>query len=110
MKAYLFLFGAIVCETIGTTALNKSDQFSQFVPSLITVIAYALSFYLMSFTLKTIPVGIAYAIWSALGIILIMTMGAFVFKQVPDWPAIIGAGLIISGVVVINLFSKMNVQ
>lgn len=110
MKSYLFLLGAIIFETIGTTALKRSEQFSKLIPTLIVVVAFIISFYLISQAFKTIPVGIAYAIWSAVGIVLIMTSGAVFFKQIPDWPAIIGATLIIAGVVTINLFSKMSVH
>ncbi|MDR3705279.1 MAG: multidrug efflux SMR transporter [Paludibacteraceae bacterium] len=110
MKNYLFLLGAIILETIATSALNKSEQFSRLVPTLITLLGYGLSFFLMSYALKTIPVGIAYAIWSALGIVLIVIVSAIAFKQIPDWPMILGGGLIIAGVVIINLFSKMTVH
>jgi small multidrug resistance pump len=110
MKGYIFLFCAIFCETIGTTALNKSEQFTKLTPSLITTGAFILSFYFISFAFKTIPVGISYAIWSAVGIVLIMIMNAYTAKQIPDWPAIFGVTLIIIGVIVINLFSKMSVH
>lgn len=106
MKAYLILLLAIIFETIATSNLKSSEQFSKLLPSIITVAGYAASFYCLSIVLRTLPVGIAYAIWSGVGIILIATIGYFVFKQHLDFPAILGLGLIIAGVVIINVFSK----
>jgi small multidrug resistance pump len=103
---WVFLFSAIVFEVIGTSALKYSNGFRNVVPSIIAVIAYGLCFFFLSQTLKSIPVGIAYAVWSGVGIFLISIIGVFIFKQQLDFPAIIGLSLIISGVVVINIFSK----
>jgi len=103
---YIFLCFAILAETIGTTALQASQQFSKFWPSVLVAIAYGTSFYLLSLALKVIPVGIAYAIWSGLGIVLIATIGFIVFGQRLDWPALLGLSMIIAGIVVIHLFSK----
>lgn len=108
MKNYLFLIIAIVFETIATSALKSSEQFSKLIPSIITVVGYLGAFYFLSLTLRTIPVGVAYAIWSGVGIILITLVGIFAFKQVPDLPAVIGLLLIIAGVIVINVFSDMS--
>lgn len=108
MKNLLFLIIAILFETIATTALKASEQFTKIVPSIITTIGYAVAFYFLSLALKTIPVGVAYAIWSGVGIILITFVGIFAFKQIPDLPAIIGLILIISGVIIINVFSKTS--
>lgn len=108
MKSYLFLFIAIVFETLATSALKSSEQFSKLIPSIITVLGYIGAFYFLSLTLKTLPVGLAYALWSGVGIVLITLVGVFVFKQIPDTPAIIGFLLIIAGVIVINVFSKMS--
>lgn len=108
MKAGFFLFIAIVFEIIATTFLKKSEGFTKLIPTIITIIGYVGAFYFLSHTLKTIPVGIAYAIWSGVGIVLISLVGMFVFKQVPDLPTIIGMVLIIAGVVVINVFSKSS--
>jgi len=108
MKNYLFLLIAILFETIATSSLKASEQFTKIVPSLITVIGYIAAFYFLSLTLKTIPVGIAYAIWSGIGIVLITLAGIILFKQIPDLPAIIGMLLIVAGVVVINVFSKTS--
>ena len=110
MKDWLFLIGAIISETLGTSMLKMSEQFTRPLPSIVCVVGYMLSLYLLSLALRTLPVGIAYGIWGAVGIVLIMLIGVFAFKQVPDLPAIIGLVLIIAGVLVINLFSKMQVH
>ncbi len=110
MKDWLFLIGAIISETLGTSMLKLSEQFTRPLPSIVCVVGYMLSLYLLSLALRTLPVGIAYGIWGAVGIVLIMLIGVFAFKQVPDLPAIIGLVLIIAGVLVINLFSKMQVH
>ncbi|RLZ09096.1 DMT family transporter [Faecalibacter macacae] len=106
MKYYLFLAAAILCETLGTSFLKKTEQFSKPIPSIIFVVAMVGSFYLLSHALKGIPIGISYAIWSAAGIVLISLVGYFVYNEKLDIPAIIGILLIVSGVLVINLFSK----
>ncbi len=105
MPAYLALLIAVVAETIGTTALQASQQFSRFWPSVIVVVAYALSFYLLSITLKSMPVGVVYALWSGLGIVLIACIGFVVFGQRLDLPAVLGLALIITGIVVIQIWS-----
>lgn len=105
--SYLYLAIAIVSEVIGTSALKASNEFTRVVPSLITLVAFLTAFYFLSLTLRTIPVGIAYAIWSGVGIVLISLIGRFVFGQVLDLPALLGMGLIVAGVLVINLFSKV---
>ncbi|MFH6995210.1 DMT family transporter [Flavobacterium sp. FlaQc-48] len=106
MKNFFFLGIAIIFEIIATSALKKSEQFTQLIPSIITIVGYFAAFYFLSFAIRTIPVGIAYAIWSGVGIVLITIIGALFFKQIPDLPAIIGLALIMTGVVVINVFSK----
>lgn len=108
MKQFIYLLIAIVFETIATSALKSSEQFTKLIPSLITVAGYLTAFYFLSLTLKTMPVGIAYAIWSGIGIVLITIAGIFLFKQKPDLPAMIGMALIVAGVVVINVFSKTS--
>ena len=110
MKDWIFLLAAIVSETLGTSMLKLTEQFTKPLPSVICIIGYVLSFYFLSLALRTLPVGIAYGIWGAVGIVLISLIGMFAFKQVPDLPAIIGLVLIIAGVLVINLFSKMQVH
>lgn len=106
MKHWLFLGTAIIFEVIATSALKASDGFSRLWPSLLVVAGYAVSFYFLSLTLKTLPVGIAYAIWSGLGIVLISLIGIVLFGQKLDMPAMIGMGLIIAGVIVMNAFSR----
>ena len=103
---YLYLTIAIISEVIGTSALKASEEFSRLLPSAIVVIGYAAAFYFMTLTLRTIPIGVTYAIWSGMGIVLITIAGIFLYKQIPDTPAIIGMGLIVSGVIVIHLFSE----
>lgn len=106
MSPYVPLGIAIVCEVIATTALKSSEGFSRLVPSTIVVIGYAVAFYCLSLTLKSIPTGIAYAIWSGVGIVLISLVGWLVHKQALDLPAMLGIGLIMAGVLVINVFSS----
>lgn len=104
--AYLYLAVAIVAEVIATTALKASDGFSQGWPSVITVVGYGIAFYCLALTLRVIPTGVAYAIWSGVGIVLISLVALVVYQQKLDWPAILGMVLIVAGVVVINVFSK----
>lgn len=104
--AYLFLAIAIVAEVVATTALRAADGFTQLVPSIVSIVGYAVAFYFLSLTLRTMPVGIAYAIWSGVGIVLISLAGWVIYRQLLDAPAIIGMGMIMGGVMVINVFSK----
>lgn len=110
MIAYLYLGVAIIAEVIATTALRASDGFTQLWPSVISIVGYVVAFYFLSLTLRTMPVGVAYAIWSGVGIVLISLAGWLLYKQLLDLPAIIGMGLIMAGVIVINLFSKSTVH
>ncbi len=105
-SVYAMLMVAIVLEVIGTTALQMSQQFTRLGPTVVLVVCYAAAFYCLSVTLRVMPVGIAYAIWSALGIVLISVVGLVFFRQKLDLAAIIGLALIIIGVLVVNLFSK----
>lgn len=104
--AYLYLALAIITEVIGTTLLKSTEEFTKIIPSIVVVISYLLSFYFLTLTLRTVPVGIAYAIWAGLGIFLVTLFAAIIYKQIPDIASLLGMGLIISGVVVIHLFSK----
>ena len=104
--AYLFLMCAIVFEVIATTALKASAEFTRLVPSLITIVGYTLAFYCLSLSLRGIPIGIAYAVWSGIGMVLIALVQVFYFRQPLDLPAMAGMALILSGVCVMNLFSK----
>lgn len=100
------LGGAILCEVVGTSLLQASAQFTKPWPMLGMALCYGAAFFLLSHALKTIPVGLAYAIWSGLGVVLISVIGLVVFKQKLDWPAVLGLVMIVGGVLVINLFSK----
>lgn len=106
MKNWLFLAAAIGAEVIGTTALKASEGFSRLWPSLIVIAGYGIAFYFLSLTLRTIPVGVAYAIWSGLGIVLITLAAWLLFGQKLDLPTIVGMALIIVGVVIMNVFSN----
>jgi small multidrug resistance pump len=105
---YIWLFFAILTETLGTTALQASQQFTRFWPALAVVLFYGLSFYCMSFALRAMPVGIVYAIWSGLGIVLIAGIGFVLFGQKLDLPALLGLAMIIGGILIIHLFSATN--
>ncbi|MCE8511485.1 QacE family quaternary ammonium compound efflux SMR transporter [Ruegeria pomeroyi] len=102
---YIYLILAVAAETVGTTALQASQQFTRLVPSLIVVGGYGIAFFLLSLTLRVMPVGIVYAIWSGLGIVFIAVIGLVVFGQRLDLPAILGISMIMAGILVIHLFS-----
>ena len=108
--AYGYLAIAIICEVIGTTFLMKSEQFTRLVPTLIMGLLYVISFYLLTQTLKTIPLGIAYALWGGLGIVLTSLVGLVFFKQSLDTAAAVGIAMIVGGVMVMNLFSNSVVH
>lgn len=105
---WLWFSLSIILEVVATSLLNVSAGFSKPMPALVALIFYALSFYLVAKVMTVLPVGIVYAIWSGMGIVLISAVGAIVFKQQLDMVTLLGIGLIISGVLVINLFSKVN--
>lgn len=106
MNNWLCLAIAIVSETVATTALKASDGFSKPLPSALVVIGYGLAFYFLSLTLRTIPLGISYALWSGVGIVLVTAAGWVLYGQKLDAGALAGIGLILAGVLVMNLFSK----
>ena len=106
MSGYGWLAIAILAEVIATSALKSSNGFSRLWPSVVTVIGYGVAFYGLSLTLRTVPLGLAYALWSGVGIVLITAIAWIAFKQTLDTPALVGIGLILAGVLVINLFSK----
>lgn len=103
---YGYLSVAIFAEVVATLALKASAGFSHLVASMICIIGYVIAFYFFALVLKTMPVGIAYAIWAGMGIFLITLMSALLYDQIPDLPAVLGMLLILVGVIVINVFSK----
>jgi len=105
---YWYLTIAIVAEVLATSALKESQGFSRLVPSLLVIAGYGASFYFLSLVLQTIPIGVAYALWAGLGIVLITVVGAVMFDQKMDLPAVLGIALIISGVVVLRVYSNIE--
>ena len=105
MKHWLFLGIANVAEVMATSALKASEGFSRWLPLTLVVLGYALAFYFLALTLRTMPVGVAYAIWSGLGVVLVTAVSWWLYGQALDGPALLGMGLIIAGVLVMNLFS-----
>jgi len=103
---YAYLIVAIAFEVVATSALKATEGFTRLWPSLLTIVGYALAFYFLSLTLRTIPVGIVYAVWSGAGIVLITAIGWVYFRQEIDPAGLLGIGLILAGVLVVNLFSK----
>lgn len=108
MKHIIFLIVAILFEILATSLLKVSDQFTKLVPTVISIVAYIIAFYLLSLSLKVLPVGVAYAIWSGVGIVFISLIGYFFFKQSLDLAAIIGIAFIVTGVLIVNVFSKTS--
>lgn len=106
--AHAFLLVAIMLEVVGTAFLALSQQFTKLLPTLVMAGCYLAAFYCLSHSLKVLPIGVAYALWSGLGIVLTAGIGMFVFRQVPDAAAVAGIALIIAGVLVINLFSQSS--
>ncbi|HAB08433.1 MAG: SMR family transporter [Alloalcanivorax venustensis] len=103
---YWYLVVAILSEVVATSALNASQGFTRLWPSMVTVVGYCLAFYFLSLTLRTVPMGIAYAVWAGAGIVLIAISGAIFFKQLPDLPAVLGMLFIIVGVVLVSAVSR----
>jgi small multidrug resistance pump len=106
MKSWLLLLLAVVCEVVGTSAIKYSNGFTKIVPSIVVFIGFGVAFYILSITLKVIPIGMAYAVWSGLGIVLISIIGHFVFQQRLDAPAFLGMSFILVGVIIMQVFSK----
>ena len=107
---WIILGFAIITEVIGTSALKSAEGFTRLMPSMVVVVSYTISFYLLSLCLKSIPVGVVYAVWSGVGIVLLALIGSFFFKQTLDTPALIGISFILAGVLVINLFSHTTID
>jgi small multidrug resistance pump len=110
MKPHVALIIAILSEVVATSALKASESFTRIVPSLIVVAGYGISFYFLSVAMRTIPLGVAYAIWSGLGSALIVFVSWLLFKQALDAPAFLGISMIIAGSVILNVFSKASVH
>lgn len=108
MKSWLFLAVAIVGEVIATSALKSSEGFTKLVPSAVVVVGYGVAFYFLSLALRSIPVGVAYAVWAGLGIVLVAAIAWIIHGQKLDAWALVGMGLIVSGVVVLNVLSKVS--
>lgn len=106
MKSWLFLGVAIIAEVVATSALKSTDGFTRLWPSLLAIAGYSCAFFFLALALRIIPVGIAYAIWAGMGIILIAIAGVFLYGQKLDMPALIGMALIMGGIIIMNLFSK----
>lgn len=110
MNPYLYLLVAIISEVIATTALKASASFTRPLPSLLVVMGYSSSFYCLSICLKFISIGVAYAIWSGIGIVLVTVLGWVIYRQQIDAAGLVGMGLIIAGVLVLNLFSNTAIH
>jgi small multidrug resistance pump len=106
LKTYVILALAIVAEVIATTALARSESFTKLWPTVITILGYTVAFWLLSYPLRVLPTGVVYALWSGMGIVLISAVAWIWYRQALDLPALIGLGLILAGVLVVNLFSK----
>jgi small multidrug resistance pump len=104
--SYFYLALAITAEVAGTTLLKATEEFTRLVPTTFLVVFYLISFWLMTLALRDLPLGVVYAVWSGLGIVLVAVIGAVIYKEFPDLASLIGMGLIISGVIVMHLFSK----
>jgi small multidrug resistance pump len=103
---YVYLVIAVAFEVVATTALKESEGFTRLWPSAVTVVGYAVAFYFLALTLRLLPIGIVYAIWSGTGIVFLAAIGWIVYRQSLDAPAVLGLGLIVAGILVINLFSR----
>ena len=110
MKTALIFFFAVLSEVIATTSLKFSEGFTKLLPSVIVVVGYGLSFYLLSISLRVMPVGIAYALWSGIGITLTVIAGKIIWHETLDWARVTGIGLILLGILIINLFSKITAR
>ncbi len=108
--SYIYLAVAIIFEVIGTSALKVSEEFTRLVPGVVVVIGYGISFYFMALAFRTIPIGIAYAVWSGFGMVLVALIGVIVYKQILDAPAVIGMILVIAGVAIMHLYSKVLIH
>jgi len=106
--AYWYLAGAVIAEVVATSALKATHEFTRLWPSLLVVAGYCLAFYWLTLVLKTLPVGMTYAIWAGTGVILVTVVGAFIYKQIPSLPALFGMALIVAGVVIVHVYSDWS--
>lgn len=106
--AYIYLFIAIIAEVLGTSALKASQEFTRFWPSVMAIVGYGMAFYLLTLVFRSLPMGVAYALWAGLGIMLVTLIGVVIFNEKLDLPAVLGIAMIIGGVVVIQVFSKVS--
>lgn len=104
--AYLYLALAILTEVAATSTLKATAEFTRLLPSLVVVAGYGASIYLLTLVLRSLPIGITYAVWAGMGIVLVALVGVVIYREVPDWPGMLGMAMIVGGVVVIHLFSK----
>jgi small multidrug resistance pump len=105
LNIYFYLVFAVLCEVIGTSTLKATQGFTQPLPTIVTLCSYLVAFYVLSLTLEAIPVGIAYAIWAGIGVVLVPLLGWYFYGQALDWPAVVGIILILVGVMLINVLS-----
>ncbi|MFK4750830.1 DMT family transporter [Oceanobacter antarcticus] len=110
MREWLFLSVAILGEVAATSALKASDGFSKLTPSVIVIVGYVVAFYFLSLALKSIPIGVAYAVWAGLGVVLVAMAAWVIYDQKLDLASIIGMGFIVVGVIILNVFSKSNIH
>lgn len=103
---WIYLAIAIACEVLATSALKATEGFTRWKPSVLVAVGYALAFYFLSLTLRSLPIGVVYAIWSGVGVVLVSVLGWFLYRQTLDTAALVGIGLIVAGVMVLHLFSK----
>ncbi|WP_183384330.1 DMT family transporter [Halomonas stenophila] len=108
MMSYVYLALAIIAEVVATSSLKASQEFTRFWPSVVVVVGYGLAFYTLTLALRSLPVGIAYAFWAGLGIVLVTLIGFLVYGERPDLPAVLGLAMIVGGVVVIQAFSSVS--
>ena len=107
---YFYLFLAIICEVCGTMLLSSSGNFTKPIPTITLSIAYFLAFYFLTFAMKKLPIAIVYATWSGLGIFLISLFSYFIHGQILKWQSILGLLLIVSGVIIVNIYSNQNIH
>ncbi len=110
LKAYGILAVAILAEVAATSALRATAGFTRFLPTVVVIVGYGVAFYCLTIVVKTIPIGVAYAIWTGMGIVLVSAAAIFLYGQKPDVPALVGMGLIVIGTIVLMLFSRMEVH